>query len=92
MPPKKAQVLSAPVLPEQETRKKPPDVVSQALGKLSESMQAQWRSGGVDKLSAEQTDENIVQECFNAQVRVHWTIREKDKGSIALSHTVHANF
>ena len=76
-------MLSAPVVPEQETRKEPPDVVSQALGKLSESMQAQWRSEGVDKLSAEQTDENIVKGCFNAQVRVHWTVREKAKDIIA---------
>ena len=83
MPPKKAQVLSTSAVTGQETRKEPPNAVSQALGKLSESMQAQWRSGGVDKLSAEQTDENMVQGCFNAQVRVHWTVREKAPDIIA---------
>lgn len=77
MPPKKAQVLSAPTVPEQETRKEPPDVVSQALWKLSESTQAQWRGGEVEKLSAEQTEEDMAQGCFNAQVRAQWTVRDE---------------
>ena len=70
-------MLSAPTVPEQETRNEPPDVVSQALWKLSKSTQAQWSSGEEEKLSAEQTEEDMAQGCFNAQVRAQWTVKDE---------------